>query len=510
MRIKKLFSSSRKCAKVGISSSEPVDAPVASEPPPLPVDEKSLPQQNTPVPLEANKCVAQDSVLKPAPMLASVKTSNQESGKDLSRQKPGSNEEYVDDISEEQADASALLHAQEIYGQAVMYKLTSSKWSERREAVGSAKAVNEKHTTSLEILCDDRELTPDEREEVRVRFAIVCSILKRFLKDRVAPVCFVAFEAFLSALSGYEPHLLGGEGPASSLSNIVPVLIEKMSGEATGSARRMQTKALFCLMKIANATSLGGLSLILPSLTNKDLPVRPRLALFASILDEFGLKDNKVLKLSAVMAVAVPALQIADDKTRKAAVDVVVAAYAAAGPRVRKHLSTIKPALLQILNREFAAVDGEDFSNEIPERGKRPEEKGRSSTAYLDPIVGRQKTEDQLRAGLTSRGNASSRSSTMVDYERANLKSRGGMTERSRNASSRSSSMVDYERANLKSRGGMTDRSRLKSRGGATAKSNHDRSAKGSSGQTAQVLEIGEAPSGCVETPQIMRLSEAA
>lgn len=315
----------------------------------------------------------------------SVQTGNQEKD-DM----PPANDDAVDnDVTEEQEDARALLVASSVYGPATMYKITSSQWAERRTAMENVKQSNDQHVASLIAATDERELSAEEKDEVRIRFVVLCSILKRALKDRVAPVCFAGFEAFRAALEGYSEFICDQQEATIAISKLVPYMLEKMNGEATGTNRRMQHDASKCLMQLAECTELEGINLIVPFLTQDTIPLRPRLRLLKTMIAKFGFAKSSALRLTSVMAVAIPALQISDDKTRKAAVYVVVGAYAIVGKRVRKHLNSIKPAMLKVLERKFAETDAKNAANLQPGASggvEQAEEMGKAGRAYLAPL----------------------------------------------------------------------------------------------------------------------------
>lgn len=86
-----------------------------------------------------------------------------------------------------------------------------------------------------------------------------------------------------------------------------------------------------------------------------------RLMMLHTLISDCGFSKKDGLTLSSTMSLAVPALAIADQKTRNAAMDVVVAAYAAAGERVNKHLHGCKPAMVKILKRKFQELHDQEL-----------------------------------------------------------------------------------------------------------------------------------------------------
>ena len=139
-----------------------------------------------------------------------------------------------------------------------------------------------------------------------------------------------------------------------SLTKLVPLLITRLG---TSNPRR-QREACNAVLQLSRCASLGGLSIVAPVLIDETLPLRPRLTLLRILVPETRLAKGTALTLGAVMGVATPALRIADTKTRKAAVALVVGCYKVGGRRVKRHLVNLKPAMVKILHREFAALGG--------------------------------------------------------------------------------------------------------------------------------------------------------
>jgi len=135
---------------------------------------------------------------------------------------------------------------------------------------------------------------------------------------------------------------------------LIPRLVTRMGSSNT----RIQRQACDAILQTARCASLGGLAAVTPSLVTNTLPLRARLSVLRILVPETKLAKGTPLNLGAVMGVATPALRIADTKTRKAAVALVVACYKVSGRRVKRHLINIKPAMLKILHREFDAVSG--------------------------------------------------------------------------------------------------------------------------------------------------------
>ena len=272
---------------------------------------------------------------------------------------------------EAEEERAALAAARDVYGPVVARNLASARWGDRRDAFEAIRK-------ELEARARAASSSPPEPEDAVVeRFAVSCALLRRGFADRVAPVCFEAFETFRLLLKSHPPELgdvLARTGESATALRVramtsatVTPLLEKMAGEATGTNRRMQREACHTLLRLARTPELDGLAAIVPRLAEAaggtpDTPaaLRPRLGAIKLLLAEFGFAKRSGLKLALAMGLAVPALAIADDKTRKAAVEVVVQCHTLAGrKKVEPFLAPVKPAMLKVLHRKFAEADAD-------------------------------------------------------------------------------------------------------------------------------------------------------
>lgn len=117
-------------------------------------------------------------------------------------------------------------------------------------------------------------------------------------------------------------------------------------------------------MQLARMDNVG-LSFMAPHITEPVKTMRKvrlvcgRLGLARRAMEQFGLLRSPELSAEALMALAVPALEAADDKARKMAVRIVVDVYKLAGSDVVMPLiQHSKPATLARLQRRFDHADG--------------------------------------------------------------------------------------------------------------------------------------------------------
>lgn len=161
-----------------------------------------------------------------------------------------------------------------------------------KEAIVAIQHATEEHGIETAALWGTEPgLSSEGFDDMRIRFVVVCSIVKHALKGRVAPVCFAAFDALNTALNAYVAYFnkttqeVGG-----ALQRLVPLLIEKMDGKGTDdSPRVVAARALTCIMHLADATAVGGQHLIAPFLSQEALPACPRLRLQKDFREKFGL-----------------------------------------------------------------------------------------------------------------------------------------------------------------------------------------------------------------------------
>ena len=201
-------------------------------------------------------------------------------------------------------------------------------------------------------------------------FIILFDKLYIGITDNVAPVNFESFECLRLLLKTQKGKI--NISLTAILSSLIQPLLTLMGGEATGSNKRKQREACRCLLRLSkvNQNRLYGLDLILPFLSNNEIPLRPRLALLKILLNEYQFNTPQ-LKLHTALSVSLPGLQSPDNKTRKSAISVVVICYELGGKRVLKHLNGLKPATLKVIYTKFIASDQErGVDNGIQELAK--------------------------------------------------------------------------------------------------------------------------------------------
>lgn len=233
----------------------------------------------------------------------------------------------------------------QFFGASVRDGLWSAQWNERKDAVESAKlqvdgsAMNHRSASAAML---------DMEAYVTTAFQVA----HRALDDAVAPVNFAGLD-LLQCVVATHITMVSADTTRPCFRQLTPRLVQKM---AVGN-KRLQRQACDCILLFARQRAHQGLAAIAPHILSEELPLRARLTLLQQAVPESRLSKGCGLTVASVMGVAVPALAIAEEKTRAAAVGVVEATYRVAGKRVLKHLTGVKPVLLKILHRRFQEVD---------------------------------------------------------------------------------------------------------------------------------------------------------
>ncbi|ETV91497.1 hypothetical protein H310_14016 [Aphanomyces invadans] len=178
--------------------------------------------------------------------------------------------------------------------------------------------------------------------------AINCGVV-----DRVAPVMYCSLECLQHVLGVLAPliaknkRLLQHAPLVLQLSALQTSLLAKLSD----SNKRTQREAIQGLVRLAKAPRLQTMSSLATAFDNEPLD-KSRLELIHELVAELGYADVPIDK---ILAWTVPALKIADEKTRKLALDIAAAAILQAPDQQAavESLTGIKPAMLKVLQRRI-------------------------------------------------------------------------------------------------------------------------------------------------------------
>lgn len=255
---------------------------------------------------------------------------------------PVRNQTTASQPTERDASEKVIL---EVFGTDVLHQLQGKAWDERGQAVQLVRA---------KIVQDDLSGTPVEKF-----FHAGCCVAVVALKDKVMPVFFDGLDLAKLLLGEFTTrHSFEKEVLQQAVDNVVPIIVAKTSDRNARSIEGTQ-QALVFLARQQNVGCQQVVSHILTPIANtKDVAaIRGRLELIGHVINEFGLGKASSLSLSTIMGFVRPHLEAADEKVRRAAVEVTVSCYSLKGERTMKYCANLKPALMKLLEQRFAEVD---------------------------------------------------------------------------------------------------------------------------------------------------------
>jgi hypothetical protein len=258
------------------------------------------------------------------------------------------------EAEQEQVDNEKEINRMErIFGVDCVSKMNNKKWSIRRTAVESVRIMVEGSASRMAA-----SAATTVRSKEQEFFQMACVFSKRMMKDTVTPVFYSVLELLDSLLSRHTDYVTVEEPITEALKSLVPPLLKRMCE----TNKRTQREAATLLLKLSSNDKLNGLNIVSSFLlVPGPNAIRPRLNLLRLLLPSVSvhLKNNSPLTLGSILGVAVPALGIAEDKTRRAAISLTVECYGIARKRVNRHLRGVKPAMLRILHTRFSEIDEE-------------------------------------------------------------------------------------------------------------------------------------------------------
>jgi hypothetical protein len=219
--------------------------------------------------------------------------------------------------------------------------LKSSSWDDRKQGLEALQA----QITKIRLRDTDNAVNV---------FCSAVHILQHSINDSVRPVCFAALDCFGTLMRTYSDHFkrfTADTNVVAAISSVSDVLIRRMGAADP----KIKDQAQKCVLDVVHKHPKG-LSIMwnVVKVAAAKTIMWQHLKVLQVLIDDFGFSKRDGLTLASVMSVAVPALAIADEKTRLAGTDVVVASHAVAGSRISKHLNGVKPAMMKCLNRKFA------------------------------------------------------------------------------------------------------------------------------------------------------------
>jgi hypothetical protein len=256
----------------------------------------------------------------------------------------------------------------QVFGFDVLHQLQGKVWDERAQAVQAVRArlaQNDVGDASFEDF-----------------FRAACSVAQMSLTDKVMPVYLDGLELAKLLLGEFaKSNELLQELAREGVHTLVPIIVAKTSDRNARSIEGTQA----ALVALAKEPLVGCqpvmTHMLMPIASAKEIAaIRGRLELIQQFISEFGFSKSSGMSLSAVMTFVRPHLDAADEKVRRAAVEVTVQCYQLKGERTRKFCTNLMPTLQKLLEQRFAEADGVKSGVTKPKaRSNLPELKGTRS-----------------------------------------------------------------------------------------------------------------------------------
>ncbi|ETN22482.1 hypothetical protein PPTG_02407 [Phytophthora nicotianae INRA-310] len=251
-------------------------------------------------------------------------------------------------------DTGALItHA---FGERIVNLLAADPWGDRQDGFDAIKlAVKQANVSTADPVTRQRLLCASLA-------AAQCGV-----EDRVAPVMYCALECFRAILKEFARVLPDERVDTESksvavlntqLSTLVGALVKKLGD----SNKRTQREATQALVRIARLRSLRALPHLLLHLSGREVPPRRKLETLRRLMQEFGLttaadsSSQQKLTVESVLEFVAPSLKIAEEKTRKVAVEILADLQTRTGNSTDwqaqlARAGAVKPEMLRVITR---------------------------------------------------------------------------------------------------------------------------------------------------------------
>lgn len=325
-------------------------------------DDKTLTSEITPKSPATSRRFGGRRHLLEAPILASAsapvssqKDDNQGGNAVEEKDKEPRVNEQADGADADAFDTGALITR--VFGERIVNLLAAEPWGDRQDGFDAIKlAVKKANVASIDPLTRQRLLCASLA-------AVQCGV-----EDRVAPVMFCALECFRAVLKEFarglpdERAFVDAESKSAAilntqLSSVVGVLVPKLGD----SNKRTQREATQTLIRVARLRSLRALPHLLLHLSGREVPPRRQLETLRRLMQELGLSTSsessaQQLTVETVLEFVAPSLKIAEEKTRKAAVEILADLQIGTNNSTAWHAQlaragAVKPEMLRVITR---------------------------------------------------------------------------------------------------------------------------------------------------------------
>uniref|UniRef100_K3WKN2 TOG domain-containing protein n=1 Tax=Globisporangium ultimum (strain ATCC 200006 / CBS 805.95 / DAOM BR144) TaxID=431595 RepID=K3WKN2_GLOUD len=236
-------------------------------------------------------------------------------------------------------DAGAAITQE--FGERVARLLGADPWGDRQDGFDAIMYIVKK--ADLASAKNKREL-----------FCAALAAIQCGVDDRVAPVMYCALECLRAVLKEFAPVIDRTFVKYAPTNEQLSALVKSLTAKLGDSNKRTQREVSQALIRVAKQKKLKSLPHVLLHLSAKEVAPRIQVATLRQLVSELDVDSKYGLSLDVVMQFAVPALKIADEKTRKAAVELIADLQMNnpnGGAAVTAQLVGIKPEMLRVINR---------------------------------------------------------------------------------------------------------------------------------------------------------------
>ncbi|TYZ58559.1 hypothetical protein PybrP1_007277 [[Pythium] brassicae (nom. inval.)] len=240
------------------------------------------------------------------------------------------------DVADFAFDAGAAITQE--FGERVARLLGADPWGDRQDGFDAIQYIVKK--ADLAGAKNRREL-----------FCAALAAVQGGVDDRVAPVMYCALECLRAVLKEFAPVLDRSFVKYPPTNEQLSALVKSMTLKLGDSNKRTQRETSQALLRVAKLKRLRPLPYILLHLSAKEVAPRIQVDALRQLVSSLGVDSKNGLSLGVVMQFAVPALKIADEKTRRAAVELIADLHMLNGQAVNAQLAGVKPEMLRVINR---------------------------------------------------------------------------------------------------------------------------------------------------------------
>lgn len=224
------------------------------------------------------------------------------------------------------------------FGERIARLLGADPWGDRQDGFDSIQYVIKK--ADLATQRNRREL-----------FCAAVAAIQGGVEDRVAPVMYCALECLRTVLKEFAPVVDRSFLKYPPTNEQLSALVKSLTLKLGDSNKRTQRETSQALLRVAKQKKLRTLPHILLHLSAKEISPRLQVDTLRQLVSSLGVGSKNGLSLDVVMQFAIPALKIAEEKTRKAAVELIADLHMLNGQVVNAQLNGIKPEMLRVINR---------------------------------------------------------------------------------------------------------------------------------------------------------------